>query len=123
MRVAAYQKSDAETLSKALKKHRPKLHSKVHAGPVTTSRVDSYKNHRIEIRTTYEIKVDGKRVGGHIGVSNSGHVHYHALPNYSWASAVDLVRQIIDSFPEEFPKPKRSRKARRGGAHSRHRGH
>ena len=27
----------------------------------------------------------------------------HGLPNYSFPSTVDLVRELIDSFPEDFP--------------------
>ena len=52
--------------------------------------------------TSYEIEVDGKPVTGHLGVSNDGRVHYHLVPNLSFESAVDLVKQVIDTFPDEF---------------------
>ncbi|HEX2064907.1 MAG TPA: hypothetical protein VHE80_10860 [Acidimicrobiales bacterium] len=71
-------------------------------GPVQTVRRDSYRGHYIVVRTTYEIEVDGRPVRGHLGVGNDGQVHYHALPNYSFDSALDLVRQLIDSFPQRF---------------------
>ena len=64
----------------------------------------SYKNHRIVIRTSYEITVDGKPVTSHLGVANDGQVHYHPLPNRSFASAVDLVKGLIDIFPDDFPE-------------------
>ena len=46
----------------------------------------------------------------HVMVGDDGHVHTHSLPNYSWRSTLDLVRQMIDAFPEDFPKPKKKRK-------------
>lgn len=49
--------------------------------------------------------VDDKPVTGHLGVTNDGRVHYHAIPNTSFASAVKLVQQLIDAFPEDFPDP------------------
>jgi hypothetical protein len=68
-----------------------------------TVRNDVYRGHEIVVRTTYEIEVDGEPLGGHFGVDTSGQVHYHGLPNYSVGSAVDLVRQVIDAFPDDFP--------------------
>lgn len=76
-----------------------------HHGPIETVRTDTYRGHKIVVRTTYEIEVDGRPLRGHLGVGNDGTVHYHPLPNYSFESAVDLVRQVIDSFPEKFEEP------------------
>lgn len=95
-----------------LKANRPDLHHKGHVGPITTTRKDLYKGREIEIKTMYEITVDGKWVGGHLGVGNDGRVHYHPLPNYSSGSAVELVQRIIDSFPDEFPEPARKQRRR-----------
>ena len=95
----------AEHASNQLKAKRPDFRHKKHAGRFTTTRKALYKGREIEVKTTYEIAVDGKAVGGHLGVGNDGRVHYHPLPNYSAGSAVDLVERIIDSFPDEFPKP------------------
>ena len=39
----------------------------------------------------------------HLGVGNDGNVHYHGLPNYSEASAIDLMRRVIDAFPDDYP--------------------
>jgi len=68
-----------------------------------------YNDHKITIYTQYEIKVDGKPFGGHIYVDNSGKVSAHALPNYSFVSAVDLVKKMIDDFPDDFTKKKSDR--------------
>jgi hypothetical protein len=73
-----------------------------HAGPVETVRAAEYKGHRIVIRTSYALEVDGRPVTGHLAVGNDGRVTYHAVPNLSFASAVDLAKQLIDAFPEEF---------------------
>jgi hypothetical protein len=105
--------TDAASLGKALKKNKPRAaHAQHGGGPMVTVRKDEYKGHKVEIKTTYEIKIDGKPFSGHMEVSSEGAVHYHPLPNYSWPSAVDMVRQVIDSFPREFNK-----KAGRGGSH------
>ena len=102
-----------------LEANRPELHPKIHRGPITTTRTASYKGHEIVIRTTYEIAVDGSQIGGHVNVASDGRVHYHPLPNYSSGSAVELVQQIIDSFPDEFPKSaRRTERRKRTGAPS-----
>jgi hypothetical protein len=61
-----------------------------------------YNGHRIVVKTSYQIEVDGKPVSGHLAVTNDGQVHYHPIPNLSFASAVDLVKQLIDVFPDDF---------------------
>ena len=61
-----------------------------------------YNGHRIVIKTTYQIEVDGKPISGHLAVTNDGQVHYHPIPNLSFASAIDLVKQLIDVFPDDF---------------------
>ncbi len=79
----------------------------VHGGPsapMETVREDTYHGHHIVIRTSYRIEVDGRSIEGHLGVTNDGQVHYHAIPNLSFASAVDLVKLLIDTFPDEFSR-------------------
>jgi hypothetical protein len=65
-------------------------------------RRDEYNGHKIIITTTYEIEVDGKKFYPPIHVSNNGSVATHALPNYASNSAMDLVKTLIDCFPENF---------------------
>jgi len=46
-------------------------------------------------------------IEGHLAVGNDGQVHYHAIPNLSFPSAVDLVKRLIDAFPDDFVDPSR----------------
>lgn len=69
----------------------------------TSIRNAGHNGHRIEIQTTYRVLVDGKELSGHFGVDQDGTTHYHGLPNYQQASAVDLVKTVIDQFPDDFP--------------------
>jgi hypothetical protein len=82
----------------------PSAHPPGHGGDgsVETRREDEYKGHRITILTTYRIEVDGKVLQLPLGLDNNGCLHIHSLPNYEFGSAVDLVRRLIDIFPEEF---------------------
>jgi hypothetical protein len=77
-------------------------HDHGHGSPTESTREVTYRGHHIRIRTTYHIEVDGMPIQGHLGVTNDGQVHYHAIPNLSFASAVDMVNQLIDTFPEDF---------------------
>ena len=63
-----------------------------------------YQGHHITIKTTYQVKIDGRLFKGELGVSNAGTVHYHGMPNTGFASALDLVKCVIDVFPDEFAK-------------------
>jgi hypothetical protein len=78
-----------------------------HEGPFESVREVEYKDHKITIRTRYEIKVDDKPISGHIYVDNSGRVSSHAMPTYSFVSTVDLVKKLIDAFPTNFAKVSR----------------
>jgi len=80
----------------------PPAGAHAHHGPITTVREAVHEGHRIVIRTSYEIEVDGRPVGGHLGVTNDGRVHYHPVPNLSFVSAVDMVKSLIDTFPDDF---------------------
>ena len=93
--IASYVKKHAVYVKK-LQKHK---HQKIE-----NIRKAEHKGHHIIVRTHYEIEVDGHMVMGHMGVTNDGHVHYHPLPNLSFASAIDLVKQLIDTFPDDFAK-------------------
>ena len=63
-----------------------------------------YAGHHIVVRTWYEVEVDGRMLMGHMGVTNDGQVHYHPLPNVAFDSAVELVKKLIDIFPDDFAK-------------------
>ena len=93
--IASYVAKNAEKVKKA--------QTPTHAD-MDSVREAQYQGHRIVVRTRYEIEVDGKMVMGHIGVTNDGQVHYHAVPNLSFPSAVEMVERLIDIFPEDFEK-------------------
>ena len=90
-----------KSIAAYVKKYAPVTKMEMH-GPMAIVREDDYQGHHIVVKTTYEMRVDSKPVTGHIDVSNSGQVAYHGLPNMSFDSAVDLVKKLIDEFPEDF---------------------
>ena len=63
-----------------------------------------YKGHHVVVKTTYDVTIDGKPFHAGLGVTNEGDVHYHGMPNVAFASALDLVKAVIDTFPGEFGK-------------------
>lgn len=87
-------------------------------GSVETLREDEYQRHNIVVRTTYKIEVDGKVLRVPLALGNDGQLHCHSLPNYQFASAIDMVKRLIDSFPDDF-KRKRNAKKRSAG-HKKH---
>jgi hypothetical protein len=87
--------------------------------PGDSIREADHKGHHIVIRTKYEVSIDGKLFRGNLSVANSGNVHYHAIPNVGFASAIDLVKCVIDVFPDEFP----ARPANGSSPHGDHGGH
>jgi hypothetical protein len=91
--IAAYVKSNAARTRKAQQMQ--------HGQSVVTREAD-HKGHHIVVRTHYEVEVDGKPLTGHLGVSDSGLVHYHPIPNLNYSSALDMVRKIIDVYPDDF---------------------
>ena len=91
--IAAYVKKNAARV-KAAQKHK---HVKMES-----LREAMYEGHHIVVRTSYDVEIDGQMLTGHMGVTNDGQVHYHPLPNLSFASAIDLVKQLIDVFPDDF---------------------
>ena len=81
-------------------------HMGAHGQPTPTSvREVAYKGRTIRIETSYSITVDGEPVTGHVMVNNEGKVHYHAIPNQEFGSAVDMVKRIIDLMPPSQAGP------------------
>jgi len=91
--IAAYVKSNSA---------RAKKTQQMHHGESMVTRETNYKGHHIIVRTKYEVEIDGQRLMGHLGVNDAGSVHYHPIPNMSFSSALDMVRKIIDVFPNDF---------------------
>jgi hypothetical protein len=94
--------SDKEELANQARQAFLAQPQQAHAAHTATSvREVRYKGRRIRIETTYRITVDGSPVTGHIAVNNEGRVHYHSIPNQEFASAVDMVKRVIDLLPPE----------------------
>lgn len=94
----------AKSINSFVEKHAAQIEeTQKHQHPISeTVREADYEGHHIVIRTTYQIEVDGAPVTGHMGVTDDGQVHYHPIPNMSFASAIDMVKQLIDVFPDDF---------------------
>ena len=94
-----------ERLARYLKQRQPKPTDEHggHDGPNVSIRTSTHNGYEIEIRTSYEIKIGGEPLEGHMGVGSDGRVHYHPIPNYSAASMVELVESVVDAFPDDYP--------------------
>ena len=89
----------------------------MHPSHMMSVRKGVHEGHTIEIKTTYEVRIDGKVTSVPLTVDSLGRVACHAIPNYSFQSAVDLVKQVIAAFPDDFSK-KRRKEAHHHGGHS-----
>jgi hypothetical protein len=99
----------AKSIASYVKKHAAKVEETQghHHAASETIREADYEGHHIVVRTTYRIEVDGRPVTGHMGVTDDGNVHYHPIPNMSFASALDMVKRLIDVFPDDFTAAKK----------------
>lgn len=75
-----------------------------HGDSATSIRRATHCGREIEIHTTYKILVDGEPVREHIVALEDGTIHYHGLPNYSFPSAVEMARRIVER--SLVPRPK-----------------
>lgn len=75
-----------------------------HPDSFTTVREATYRGKAIRVETTYRITIDNETIKMHTMALADGTVHCHAFPNYSFASALDLARKIVDFADEELPK-------------------
>ena len=75
-----------------------------HHGQLESIRQFKYKEHEVVIRTQYAITVDGQSVNPHVNVDNKGRLNTHAIPNYTFNSAVDMMKALIDCLPSSFAR-------------------
>lgn len=75
-----------------------------HSDSFTSTRTANYRDKEIRVETTYRITIDGEPVKSHVMVGNDGMVHSHGLPNYSFSSALDLARGLIDAGDVDLPE-------------------
>lgn len=85
-----------------------------HAGHGKSLRVFDHAGHHVEVETMYRVKVDGKLVQIPLVVGADGRVSCHSIPNYATASALDMIKFVIEQFPEDFAKKKSGRGTSRG---------
>ncbi len=67
-------------------------------------RKDVHRNREIRIETTYKILIDKVPLDSHTTVLDDGSVHCHDFPNYSFNSAMDMARKIVDVMVD-FSEP------------------
>jgi hypothetical protein len=108
MTVNAFGPPTSKSIANYVKRNAPKvkqaLTMKMSGMGAESLRETDYKGHHIGIQTVYRIKVDGRPFAADLGVMNNGQVHYHAIPNMTFDSAIDLVKALIDVFPDDFSK-------------------
>jgi hypothetical protein len=87
-----------------------------HAGHEATAvREFAHGGHVVKIITTYRVEVDGNPIRAHLSVDEDGRVYTHATPFVTYASAIDLMKAVIDAYPDSFSVP--------GGSHAGHNDH
>jgi len=71
-------------------------------GALATVRTAVENGHTITIRTAYTIEVDGQPFHGHLYVEEDGSLRCHATPYFRYASAIELMKNVVSSYPESF---------------------
>ena len=94
-----------------------KMHEHGGGHAMGSVRTATHHGHTISVETMYVITIDGKKARISLMVGDDGQVHCHALPNYQFGSALDMVKVVIDQFPDDFPiKPQASGKRKKAAA-------
>jgi len=75
-----------------------------HMGGLTSVRNFQHQGRSVVINTAYEIKIADQLYKGHAAVDDDGRIHCHAIPYDTYQSAVDFIKQLINLYPESFPK-------------------
>ena len=88
-----------ERLHKTGPEYGPAEHT---AGLLTSVREAIHAGHRIKVRTTYEVEIDGRPVHIHASVDNRGRLLCHAIPYAQYPSAIDLIKTLIDKYPDQL---------------------
>lgn len=66
-------------------------------------RETAYRGKSIRVETTYKVIIDREPLTTHTMVLDDGSVHCHDFPNYSFRSAMDMAKKIVDSAVEFDP--------------------
>ncbi len=93
-------------------------HHHGHGDTFTTIREAAYRGKAIRIETAYKITIDDQPVTTHTMVLDDGTVHCHAFPNYSFPSAIDMAKKIVDASGIAMPKNELGSPSTDSGKHS-----
>ena len=77
-------------------------HGHGHAVAISTEREAMHAGCHIRVKTTYEISVNGQPFAGHVVVGNDGQMYTHACPYTDFPSAIDMMKHLVDVYPEFF---------------------
>lgn len=77
-------------------------HHEGHSVVISGARDTQHRGHEIVVRTSYEITVDGQPFGGHVELDHAGRLYTHACPYQDFASALDMMKHIIEAYPDAF---------------------
>lgn len=101
--LAGYSPTDPGAHPSWVKTQFPTYIADHHAGHETTAvREMAHQGHVVRIYTTYRVEVDGEPIRAHLSVDEDGRVYTHATPFVTYASALDLMRAVIDGYPDSF---------------------
>jgi hypothetical protein len=92
----------AKLKTSRIQSEHPTGHAGGHAVVISGVRTTECGGHNIQIKTSYEIAVDGVPFAGHVELDNSGRLHTHACPYHEFASATEMMRHIVEAYPESF---------------------
>lgn len=97
----------------------PEFHHGQHGKGVTSKRVAEHNGRQIEVHTTYKFYLDGKPLKMHATVMDDGKVHCHSLPQYSFASAIKMLKRVVDIMSTDEPvnELKKTKKKNHMGGH------
>lgn len=70
----------------------------------TSVREMTHNGHTVRIVTTYRVEVDGEPADMHLSVDEDGQVFTHATPFVTYSSAVDLMKEVMDAYPDAFSR-------------------
>lgn len=70
--------------------------------PPSIVREFEHRDHLVRIETHHVITIDGQPFIAHIQLDEDGQAGTHALPYESFASLTDLIRRLIDVYPDDF---------------------
>lgn len=91
-----------------------------HAGHEATGiREFSHNGHTVRVITTYRVEVDGNPVRAHLSVDEDGQVYTHATPFVTYTSATDLMKAIIEAYPESFSEQNNTHEEEHHHSHGR----